>query len=384
MINFAPKQRVNRGTRRTALSAAVVFGPTQRKTLCPRSLAPSTRTAMASRYEPLPVDDATQRAEEIVELQAQIAELQTESEDEDAPSLLSGGSSPPAPSHPPGAELVERTMIQEQIARLERQMAELTPRSSEQVVAHTPMAVYRDSMSDTSSLFAPPPATVEKQQQLEEALAENAKLRQVVSSAKAVDDDQERLRVLATVDVPDIIEATTSGLATGPPKAPADRTMRKTSAKVSMAGGLYFTPDAKTIVHGGNNATKLSMWDLCTGASTNGGGTQSAGTIVSAVSPDGQLLCIASKDGMAMYEFTQRSSSDGSGMFSQHVMLKPLQDTQGTESHLWPGDVVEFGGDCRAVPRDDARLQHPEVIYGLQAYLLIIILKVAKHVVVLI
>ena len=95
-----------------------------------------------------------------------------------------------------------------------------------------------------------------------------------------------------------------------PPSAPADRTLRQTAAGTGMCGGLYFTPDAQTLVHGGkaDKDTELSLWDLRSRKRTNGGVKRGAAVLTSAVSPDGQLLCVAAKDGLAMFEFTPRNS----------------------------------------------------------------------------
>ena len=56
-----------------------------------------------------------------------------------------------------------------------------------------------------------------------------------------------------------------------PPSAPADRTLREAAASATMYGGLYFTPDAQTLVHTGLDQKQLSLWDLHTGERTDGG-----------------------------------------------------------------------------------------------------------------
>ena len=81
-----------------------------------------------------------------------------------------------------------------------------------------------------------------------------------------------------------------------PPSAPAprDRTLRETAAGAAMCGGLYFTPDAQTLVHTGIDQKQLSLWDLHTGERTDGGvGEREKEIPTSAVSPDGRLLCLA-------------------------------------------------------------------------------------------
>jgi WD40 repeat protein len=124
---------------------------------------------------------------------------------------------------------------------------------------------------------------------------------------------QKKTEVLTTMDGPEGDSAKVDGAASGPPAAPADRALRRqTAAGARVYGGLYFTPDAQTLVHSGPSANELSLWDLRTGARTSGGVERGAGIPTSAVSPDGQLLCVAARDGLAMYEYTQRSD-DGTG-----------------------------------------------------------------------
>ena len=95
----------------------------------------------------------------------------------------------------------------------------------------------------------------------------------------------------------------------GPATAPADRALRETHQTKSLVfGGLYFTPDAQTLVHGDYHATGLHLWDLRSGVRTDGGIERGAAIRTSAVSPEGRLLCIAALDGLAMFEFTQRSA----------------------------------------------------------------------------
>ena len=104
------------------------------------------------------------------------------------------------------------------------------------------------------------------------------------SSAKAVADDETLLKVLDSVDFPDGDASYASTAARGPPKAPADRTLRETAEGVRICGGLYFTPDAQTLVYG---SKELSLWDLCSSEHTNGGVKRDGGAIyASAVSPN--------------------------------------------------------------------------------------------------
>ena len=123
--------------------------------------------------------------------------------------------------------------------------------------------------------------------------------------------------LVESVDVADSVDTITQtghsrSLMSGrlPPSAPADRTLRETAAGASIYGGLYFTPDARTLVHTGNDQKQLSLWDLHTGERTDGGvGERETEIPTSAVSPDGRLLCLATKAGLVMFELTQRSRS---------------------------------------------------------------------------
>eukprot|EP01046_Picozoa_sp_COSAG06_P062820 COSAG06_NODE_14327_length_1166_cov_1.523899_1_plen_251_part_10 len=236
---------------------------------------------------------------EMAELEAEIAELQGELHPHGE---RGGGESPTTPS-----AALERT-VQEEIALLRQQVAQLTPRS----VHRDDSASENGSVSEAVIARQELQAALAKQErdkaEMERHKAEVTRLRQVVSSAKAVTDDEERLRVLGSVDFPDDSDSLYPGVADrGPPKAPADRTLRETAEGAKINGGLCFTPDAQTLVHGGREAKELSLWDLCTSARTNGGVKRDGGAIkTSAVSSDGQLLCIATTDGLAMYEFTQR------------------------------------------------------------------------------
>lgn len=92
------------------------------------------------------------------------------------------------------------------------------------------------------------------------------------------------------------------------PLAPTDRALHQTARTKALWGGLYFTHDAQTLVHGDGQGTKLSTWDLQTGICTvvveRSGGVHS-----SAISPDGTLLCAAAVDGLAMFRFCPRGNS---------------------------------------------------------------------------
>ena len=52
--------------------------------------------------------------------------------------------------------------------------------------------------------------------------------------------------------------------------APADRTLRQTKPTKLLHGGLCFTPDGGTLIHGGSEDTELSLWDLRTAKRTVG------------------------------------------------------------------------------------------------------------------
>jgi WD40 repeat protein len=140
------------------------------------------------------------------------------------------------------------------------------------------------------------------------ALKEVAKLRQLVNSAKAVGGEENILRVLSGAESSLFAVDHAEAQSSGPPLAPAGRTLRQTAQTKMLKGGLYFTPDAQTLVHAGSLDTKLSMWDLQTGICTVAV-ERSGGICSSALSPDGTLLCIAAVDGLAMFRF--RGSGGG-------------------------------------------------------------------------
>eukprot|EP01046_Picozoa_sp_COSAG06_P054061 COSAG06_NODE_9517_length_1882_cov_2.126192_1_plen_473_part_01 len=229
---------------------------------------------------------------EMAELEAEIAELQSELR---PPGERGGGESPTTPSG--------RTMQEEIANQVAHQVAH-------QVAQLTPQPVHRDdSVSEGGSVSRRElqAALAEKDRDKAEMERQVAQLRQVVSSAKAVAADETLLKVLGSVDFPDDDSPYADAATGGPPKAPADRTLRETAEGASIRGSLCFTPDARTLVHGGFDTKELSLWDLCASARTNGGVKRDGGVILtSAVSSDGQLLCIATTDGLAMYEFTQR------------------------------------------------------------------------------
>eukprot|EP01045_Picozoa_sp_COSAG04_P001609 COSAG04_NODE_55_length_30619_cov_12.038991_8_plen_82_part_00 len=79
-----------------------------------------------------------------------------------------------------------------------------------------------------------------------------------MNSAKAVADDEKLVRVLETAGEPLALSAD----ADAEPQsnvdlaiAPAARLLRKTSKTKGMQGALCFTPDGRTLVHGGGNDT---------------------------------------------------------------------------------------------------------------------------------
>ena len=135
----------------------------------------------ATGYAPLDGDEGEggQRGDEIAELQRLVQTLEQEV-------------ASPQPEPEAAAGLLEQraeetsaaeTSMAEQVAELQKQMAALTPRSPAE-------ALGRDSVS---------------KEEHKAALAENKRLRQVVSSVKAVADDEERLRkMLSTVDDDDL------------------------------------------------------------------------------------------------------------------------------------------------------------------------------------
>ena len=91
--------------------------------------------------------------------------------------------------------------------------------------------------------------------------------------------------------------------ALGPPLAPADRRLRETAAaKCLWQSALGFTPDAQAVVFAGMEDTDLAFWSLSTGERTVTV-TRSRGIAASALLPDGQWLCIAAMDGLAMYSY---------------------------------------------------------------------------------
>ena len=84
--------------------------------------------------------------------------------------------------------------------------------------------------------------------------------------------------------------------------APADRTLRQTKPTKLLHGGLCFTPDGGTLIHGGSEDTELSLWDLRT-AKRAVGLTRTGSLVDTALSPDGSHMCVAARDGLGMYSF---------------------------------------------------------------------------------
>ena len=112
-----------------------------------------------------------------------------------------------------GAESVDAD-LGKKVAALEQQIAQLTPR---------PEAVSRDSKKEEHLQ-----AALEKnQEQHKAALAEVAQLRQVLSNARLVEDDTERLRLLSAVPDSAHADDEDDGALRGPPKAPANRKLRE-------------------------------------------------------------------------------------------------------------------------------------------------------------
>ena len=84
--------------------------------------------------------------------------------------------------------------------------------------------------------------------------------------------------------------------------APADRTLRQTKPTKLLHGGLCFTPDGGTLIHGGSEDMELSLWDLRT-AKRAVGLTRTGSLVDTALSPDGSHMCVAARDGLGMYSF---------------------------------------------------------------------------------
>ena len=160
---------------------------------------------------------------------------------------------------------------------------------------------------------------------------EYAKLRQVVSSAKAVEDYQRMQKVLSAADphtahdAPSKTAAPSQPPATGlvggrgPPTAPPNRTLRKTPPAQRLKGRICFTPDATTVVHGGSADPELSLWDLRTGRRQLGA-RRTKGIVGWALSPNGRSVAVAAKDGLALYTFaTARPDGDAGEPSCTHV-----------------------------------------------------------------
>eukprot|EP01045_Picozoa_sp_COSAG04_P018668 COSAG04_NODE_1744_length_5718_cov_22.631073_3_plen_1026_part_00 len=82
----------------------------------------------------------------------------------------------------------------------------------------------------------------------------------------------------------------------------SSRALRQTATTKVLFGGLCFTPDGRSLVHGGNEDKELSLWDLRTAKRTVGL-ERTGGIFSSTISPDGSRLCVAAKDGLGMYRF---------------------------------------------------------------------------------
>ena len=64
----------------------------------------------------------------------------------------------------------------------------------------------------------------------------------------------------------------------------------------------------RSLIHGGNDQLELSVWHLRTGVRTVG--LKRGGAIVtSTLSPDRTTVCVAAKDGLAMYRLTAHGQS---------------------------------------------------------------------------
>ena len=203
----------------------------------------------------------------------------------------------------------------EEIVALQRQLIALTPRPGPAVGG-----VHRGS--SVSSGPAEREQSRDDREKLEAALQENAKLRQVMSSAKAVANDEKNLlRVLSSAERSLLVDgddeeaqARSSALR---PLAPAERSLRKVWAgelgKTNWAnsGAAWFTPEVDAFAVGSED-NELAHWDMCSGRRTVlvkrsgwiNGGEQS---------PDRSRVCIAGDDGFGMY-----SASPGSdGLYTQ-------------------------------------------------------------------
>ena len=80
-----------------------------------------------------------------------------------------------------------------------------------------------------------------------------------------------------------------SSLSSADEPALDSRALRQTAPTKNLMGGLYFTPDGRSLVHGGHEDKELSLWDLRTAKRTVGL-ERTGGIICSAISPDGSRL----------------------------------------------------------------------------------------------
>eukprot|EP01046_Picozoa_sp_COSAG06_P017165 COSAG06_NODE_1157_length_10466_cov_3.303752_2_plen_1487_part_00 len=201
------------------------------------------------------------------------------------PQLEPEPSALPVATQPPNGE----RSVQAEVAALRQQMVE----QGKQVAALTP--VHRDSISAISA-----PDTVSRHEH-EAALAENAKLRQVVSSAKAVGGEENILRVLSVVDDHCPADGEEAHVQRArPPPAPSDRSLRVASVRGRVTTGVWFSPNAETLVIC-SEAKELTFLDLRT-AEARVGLTRSGDMITGSIAPDKKMFCVAAKDGLAVYE----------------------------------------------------------------------------------
>ena len=101
--------------------------------------------------------------------------------------------------------------------------------------------------------------------------------------------------------------------------APAKRTLREYAPTCEIHGGMWFTPDGKSLVHGGKGGKQLWKMSLSTGQHSvwvdrstglhqldrSTGSTTAVSSInMSDLSSDGTMLCVAADDGLAVYRIS--------------------------------------------------------------------------------
>ena len=101
--------------------------------------------------------------------------------------------------------------------------------------------------------------------------------------------------------------------------APTKRTLREYHPTCEIHGGMWFTPDGKSLVHGGNGGKQLWKMSLSTGQHSvwvdrstgldqldrsNGSTTAVSSINMSDLSSDGTILCVAADDGLAVYRIS--------------------------------------------------------------------------------